>query len=397
MADKAWDEVKSLSRKALRVASPSRAITLDRRDAEKQWFGEPQRAKRNLRRFRRSRLKVKEVAWLLSQLATTQTSGITPYRSLGMIAQMRNDLVGQRANQIQEALSEGSTLSTALRKLIPEAGPLAGALIAAGEASGGLESALRRAAELLESRLRLRRKIRAALTYPAMVVVVTSVLIGVLLVVVVPRFEEIYTSSGGELPALTQTIINMSKQVPLILGILVALAIGLFVLLRRSRSNVSLAYKLDKLKMKFPLLGSLVRKGALARVATTISSLVGSGVPISEALGLASQTAGSSPFATALSSARERVGEGRPLSKALADSALFPTLMIQLIEVGEETGSMVVVLEKYAQTSSEELEEASESLTRLIEPLMMVFIGGIVAIFVVALYLPIINLGQQFG
>jgi type IV pilus assembly protein PilC len=176
-----------------------------------------------------------------------------------------------------------------------------------------------------------------------------------------------------------------------------AVIVGLAALFRRSRSDAALARRVDMAKMRVPLLGKLVRKGALARVSTTISSLVGSGVPITESLGLASQTAGSAPFAAALVTARERVGEGRPLSKALAESALFPPLMLQLIEVGEETGSMVEVLEKYAHTSAEELEEASEALTRLVEPLLMVVIGGVVAVFVLALYLPIINLGQQFG
>lgn len=393
----AREELRTLVRSVIRTVLPTTGRRLDRRDVDRRWFGDQEKTRRRFKGFTRTKLRVREIAWLLAQLATTQVSGITPYRSLGMIAQMRDDIVGKRASRLQEALAEGATLSSALRTQIPEAGPLAGALISAGEASGGLEAALRRAADLLEARLRLRRKIRSALTYPMMVVVVTASLITVLLVVVVPRFEQIYTSTGGELPALTQTVIALSKQVPLFTLATVALVVALAALFRRSKTDAALARRVDMAKMRVPLLGKLVRKGALARVATTVSSLVGSGVPITESLGLASQTAGSAPFAAALQNARERVGEGRPLSKALAESPLFPALMLQLIEVGEETGSMVEVLEKYARTSAEELEEASEALTRLVEPLLMVVIGGVVAVFVLALYLPIINLGQQFG
>lgn len=393
----AREELRTLVRSVIRTVLPTTGRRLDRRDVDRRWYGDQVKTRRRFKGFTRTKLRVREIAWLLAQLATTQVSGITPYRSLGMIAQMRDDIVGKRASRLQEALAEGATLSSALRTQIPEAGPLAGALISAGEASGGLEAALRRAADLLEARLRLRRKIRSALTYPMMVVVVTASLITVLLVVVVPRFEQIYTSTGGELPALTQTVIALSKQMPLFTLATVAIVVALAALFRRSKTDAALARRVDMAKMRVPLLGKLVRKGALARVATTISSLVGSGVPITESLGLASQTAGSVPFAAALQNARERVGEGRPLSKALAESPLFPALMLQLIEVGEETGSMVEVLEKYARTSAEELEEASEALTRLVEPLLMVVIGGVVAVFVLALYLPIINLGQQFG
>lgn len=393
----ARDELRTLTRTVVRTVLPGTGRRLDRRDADRRWYGEQRKVRRKPQLFTRTRLRTKEIAWLLAQLATTQVSGITPYRSLGMIAQMRDDIVGRRAAMLQEALAEGATLSSALRTQIPEAGPLAGALISAGEASGALESALRRAADLLEARLRLRRKIRAALTYPMMVVVVTASLITVLLVVVVPRFEAIYTSTGGQLPALTRSVIALSGQMPVFAVIAGGLTAAVLALLRRSRSDLVLARRLDAAKMRVPLLGKLVRKGALARVATTISSLVGSGVPITESLGLASQTAGSAPYAVALSTARDRIGEGRPLSKALGESPLFPPLMVQLIEVGEESGSMVEVLDKYARTSAEELEEASEALTRLVEPLLMVVIGGVVAVFVLALYLPIINLGQQFG
>ncbi|MFM7088777.1 MAG: type II secretion system F family protein [Candidatus Paceibacterota bacterium] len=367
----------------------------DNTRASKNWSKQNPKEKANAN-FKRNKLKVSEISWLLSQLATTQLSGITSYKALGMVSSMRQDAVGRKASQMQESLAEGLTLSQSIAKHIPESGSLIRALITAGEASGGLELALRRAADLLETRVRLKRKIRAALTYPTMVVLVTATLITILLVVVVPKFEEIYNSTGGELPGITKTVIKLSESIPLLTAVLLLITAFFLYITRRAVRDEKIAKTLDEIKMKVPVFGNLVRKGAVARVSTSLASLIGSGVTITEALALSAETSGSTPYKIALLNAKEKVGEGKQLSQALSQSPLFPVLMIQLIEVGEETGSLVSILEKYAKTTAEDLESTSESITRLVEPVLMVFVGLIVAVFVLALYMPIINLGQQF-
>lgn len=360
------------------------------------WDNKPTDSNKNRIKLKRNRLTIGEISWLLSQLATTQVSGITSYKALGMVHAMRKDLVGEKAYLLQNSLAEGMTLSKSIAKYIPESGALVQALIKAGEASGSLESSLRRASDLLETRVRLRRKIRAALTYPTMVVLVTATLITVLLVVVVPKFEEIYNSTGGELPAITKTVVRLSQSIPLLSTVMVILSASVLLILRKAVTDERTARKIDRIKMQIPIFGNLVRKGAVARVSTSLSSLIGSGVTVSEALTLASETAGLVPYRDALRSANGRVSEGKKLSEALAESSLFPVLMIQLIEVGEESGSLVGVLEKYAKNTTEDLETTSDSITRLVEPMLMVVVGLVVAVFVLALYMPIINLGQQF-
>lgn len=351
-----------------------------------------------LRLPRRSRLRLKETSWLISQLATTQAAGIPLYRALGMIAKMRKGtLIGTKSQALQDATSEGATLSQAIASHMPEAGSLISALVSAGEASGALEEALKRAVELTEGRQRLVRKVRSALTYPVMVVLVCALLVIGLLTVVVPRFKEIYASVGSELPAMTQIVVAIADKIPFILVGLGALVAGAAFGWVKSRNNMKVRLYLDTFKLRIPILGPLMRKAAIARVASTLATLVGSGVSLLDALTLAARTSGSIPFANALDRTRERIGEGSTLAGALAESGEFPELMVQLVSVGEESGSLAKVLERYAVQASEELESSTEAVTSLIEPLLMVFVGVIVAVFVVALYLPVIQLGQKVG
>ena len=371
-----------------------------RREAARQaWVNDGHTDRRvRVRRRGRSRLRLSEVSWLIGQLATTQGAGIPLYRALGMIAKMREGSpIGRKAKALQDATSEGATLSQAIALNMPEAGSLISALVASGESSGALESALRRAVQLTEATLRLRRKLRTALTYPAMVLVVCAALVTAMLTVVVPRFESIYASVGAELPSMTKLVLSAADRFPILVGVFAAAVAGMVMLVRRGRRDPRIGDTVDRIRLGVPVLGRLVRKAAIARATQTLASLISSGVSLLDALDLAARTSGSKRYERALTRTKERIGEGSTLAAALAETGEFPELMVQLVAVGEESGSLSSVLEHYAAEASEELESAAESVTSLVEPMLMVFIGGVIAVFVVALYLPIITLGQKLG
>jgi type IV pilus assembly protein PilC len=344
------------------------------------------------------KLRSSEVAWLVEQLATTEQSGISLYRALGMIAKLRGSSpVGIKTAAVQEAMSEGATLSVAVNRIIPEAGPLVAALVAAGEASGNLGEALKKAHSLQSARLKMRRKVRSAMFYPVTVLVVAVVLVTVLVTLVVPKFKDIYASTGGELPALTQFVLNLSARAPLFIAVMGALVAGVIAVITRARTDAGLRMKMHRVRLRIPVFGNLLAKGAIARIAATMASMLSAGVESLQALEYAAETAGSEPHRLALLDVRQRVGDGATFAEAFANAQLFPELMVQLAQVGEETGSLPMLLTRYSVTAGEELENSADAVTQMIEPMLMVVIGGVVGVFLMALYLPILNLGQTIS
>lgn len=349
-----------------------------------------------VKQTRRGRVTLKDVAWFADQLATTQAAGIPLYRSLGMLAKMRADTpIGRRMTEIQRRIGDGDSLSQAMEAERQTWGPMVCSLVAAGEASGSLDATFRRISTMLATRIGLRRKILGALTYPIAVMVITIVLVAALLLLVVPRFEDIYDSLGSELPAITKVVVGLSGNAPAALAVVLAIAAGVVMTLRLSRRNEELGMKVDRIKLRLPLVGRLIAKGVNARVASTISSLISSGVPLLDALEYASDAAASHPHKRSLLEVKRRLADGSTFSAALADESLWPEMMVQLIAVGEEAGSLPSMMERYADQTVIEVDAAATGMTKLIEPLLMVVIGAIVGVFLLALYLPIFNLGSQ--
>jgi type IV pilus assembly protein PilC len=353
----------------------------------------------NLRvRVARRKLRGSEVLWVLERLSTTESAGMPLYRALGALARMQSgSLVGRRLTELQELMSEGRTLADAMGTRAEEWGPLTVALISAGEASGGLEEALRRAVAQMDARMRLRRKVRSALFYPAAVLGITVLLIGVLLLFVVPRFEKIYAELGSNLPGITKVVLALANQAPLALVLTLTAALASLIGIRKLRSTAAGRLRFDQIKLRVPYIGSLLDKAATARVASTLSGLLSAGVPLLDCLTFAAQAVGLRTHEIALEQARQRVSDGVTLSVALEETGRFPELMIQLITVGQETGALPTMMSKYSEAASEELSAAAENLTSLIEPFMMVVIGGVVGLFLIALYLPVIELGGAIG
>lgn len=350
------------------------------------------------RERRLGRVKTKDIAWFADQLATTQSAGMPLYRSLGMLAKMRVDTpMGRRLADMQRRIGEGSTLADVLALEPRVWGPMVCALVGAGEASGSLDTSFRRVGDMLENRIALRRKIVGALTYPIAVIVITILLVATLLIVVVPRFKDIYDSLGSELPGITQLVVNLSGNAPATLAVIGVLVGALFTVLRYSKRNAKLGMAVDRIKLRLPLVGRLISKGVHARVASTLASLVSSGVTLLDALEFASEAAASGPHKASLLEIKRLLADGSTFSAALLDDDLWPNLMGQLVAVGEEAGSLPMLLERYAERTREEVDSAATNMTRLIEPLMMVVIGAIVGVFLLALYLPIFNLGSQLN
>lgn len=379
-------------------ASGSRRPFAKKADPLKDWVTSGDRgvAPKAKKSGRRGRVKAKEVAWTLDQLATTQSSGVPLFRALGMIASMKkNTPLGDRLEEIQRRIGEGVSLSAAMKEDEKTWGQLVIALIGAGEASGSLDKAFQRVSMLLMARMALRRKIVGALTYPAVLVTVTASLVAALLLFIVPMFEGIYESLGGELPGLTQTIITLSGYA--LPGLFFfAMSVGMLVfVLRRARTEENLGLRVDALKLKIPVLGKLMAKGIYSRVSSTLASLLSSGVPMLEALEFAAVAADSHPHRLSLLNVKRRLTDGASLSASLREEGLWPDLMLQLVAVGEEAGSLPDMMERYASRALEEVDAAATALTKLIEPLLIVVVGAVIGIFVLALYMPMFNLGDQ--
>jgi type IV pilus assembly protein PilC len=349
-----------------------------------------------IEKFKRKKLKNKDVLWVLERLATTESAGMPIYRALGALAKMqKNSLIGERLREIQDMMSEGKTLATAMATREKEWGELTVALISAGEASGGLDTSIKKAASELESKQRLMKKVKGALFYPGAVLAITILLVSALLLFVVPKFESIYGDMGSTLPTITKVVLTLSDKAGLFFTILAILLSIIFFMIKKWRKSEVGALKFDQIKIKLPLVGKLFEKSSVARLASTLSALLGAGVPLLECLKYASISVGLKTHEVALLKARERVTDGIPLAVALHETGVFPELMIQLITVGSETGALPEMMAKYSESALDELNESAESLTTLIEPLMMVVIGGIVGIFLVALYLPVLDISSK--
>lgn len=352
--------------------------------------------KNSFNKLKRKKLKNRDVLWVLERLATTESAGMPLYRALGALAKMeKNTLIGERLTEIQNLMSEGKTLASSLATRESEWGELTVALISAGEASGGLDISIKKAAIELESKERLKKKVKSALFYPAAVLAITVLLVSALLLFVVPKFESIYGDMGSSLPAVTKVVLALSDKAGIFFIVLGLLSVGFYIVIKRWRESEKGALKFDKIKIRLPLVGKLFEKSSVARLSSTLAALLGAGVPLLECLKYASLSVGLKTHEMALIRARERVTDGIPLSVALYETGVFPELMIQLITVGSETGALPEMMDKYSESAIEELNDTTESMTTLIEPLMMVVIGGIVGIFLVALYLPVLDISSK--
>jgi type IV pilus assembly protein PilC len=340
------------------------------------------------------RIKLREIAVFTRQLSTMVDSGLSVVRSLGILAaQVENPALAKILVDVRLDLEHGSSLSAACAKHPKVFSNLYCTLIEAGEAGGNLDEVLGRLASTIENQAQLNRTIRAAMTYPAVVLSVMVVIFTAMLVFIVPVFKNLFTELGGKLPFPTQVLIKVSQTITsvwvlLIIAVIVA---GIFAL-RKWIATDEGRRKWDRLLLKPPVFGPLFHKLALARATMTLASLISSGVPILEALDLCSSVAGNRTVGDVLIEAKNGVREGRPLADPLREHEdAIPILVTQMIEVGEQTGALDSMLQKVAEFYDQEVQVTVKNLTSLLEPILTIIMGIGVGAMVICLYLPMFD------
>ncbi len=341
----------------------------------------------------RSKTKLKDVAVFSRQFATMINSGLSLLRALYILGdQTENKLLASVITQVRTDVETGSSLSVALGKHPKTFNRLYVSMVKAGEVGGSLDEVLLRLAETIEKQVELRRKVRSAMTYPVVVAVLVIGIVTAMLLFVIPMFKDLYTQLGGELPAPTQFLINVSTFVRNFWYVMFGVEIGAVVGFRRWINTDSGREKWDAIKLRAPVFGPLVRKTALARFSRTLAALVRSGVPILESLDIVADTSGNSVVAKAVRDAQTAVKQGEPLAQRLEQHPVFPPMVTQMMAVGEETGAVDEMLDKIADFYDQEIEATVAALTSLIEPLLIVVMGAAVGGMVISLYLPMFNI-----
>lgn len=344
--------------------------------------------------FFSDRIKLREVAVITRQLSTMVDSGLSVVRSLGILAaQVDNPALAHVLELVRQDLEHGSSLSAACAKHPKVFSHLFCTLVQAGEVGGNLDEVLASLAKTIENQAHLNRTIRSALTYPAVVMAVMLLIFTAMIVFIVPVFQHLFTSLGGKLPFPTRVLITISQILTSAWALVViAVVVGSVVGVRKWIATESGRDRWDRWMLKPPIFGPLFHKVALARVTNTLASLISSGVPILESLDICADTAGNVTVGKVLIEAKNGVREGRPLADPLREhEEVIPTLVVQMIEVGEQTGALDAMLRKVAEFYDQEVEVTVNNLTALLEPVLTVLMGGMVGAMVICLYLPMFD------
>jgi type IV pilus assembly protein PilC len=333
--------------------------------------------------------KLKDLSVFSRQFATMVNSGLPLLRTLSILEeQTESKYLGKVVGEMRLDVEKGVSLSAAMAKHPRSFNDLYVSMVRAGEASGTLDSVLVRLADNLEREVSLRRQIKSAMTYPIVVIVMVFLILTAMLLFVVPTFKDLYDQLGGTLPLPTRLLIALSDAVKGGFIFFIAGIVGLAFLFRWWKKSDKGRLTWDKFKLRVPIFGSLFHKTAMSRFARTLSVLNRSGVPILQALDIVEETVGNAVVAEAVKDLQEGVKQGESLATPLSRHAVFPAMVVQMMAVGEETGALDTMLEKVAIFYDEEVTAAVESLTSLIEPVMIAVVGGAVGAIVIALYLP---------
>ncbi len=340
-----------------------------------------------------SRVKLKDVAVMSRQLATMVSSGLTLVRALTVLAeQIESNKLRTAVVAVRADVERGSSLSQALERHKDVFDELYVAMVRAGESSGQLDNVLARLATTIEKQVALRAKVRSAMYYPAIVLGVVVIIVVLMMIIVVPTFKKLYGELKGTLPLPTRIVITISNTIASWWVLLViAAVVGAFVAFRQWVSTESGRTTWDRFKMRPPIMGPLVHKIALSRFVSTLSSLLGSGVGIIEALEMSAENVGNRIVAIAARGAENGVREGRSLATSLSAYPVMPTMVTQMIETGEESGALDEMLDRVGQFYDNEINATVSGLTTLIEPIMIVIMGVIIGAIVISLYLPMLK------
>ena len=338
----------------------------------------------------KKRVKTKDLAVFSRQFATMIDAGLTMIRALNIMAdQSENPELRRILRGVKQDVEAGMSLSASFAKSPETFPPLMINMTKAGEAGGFLDAAMRQIADNFEAEVKLRGKIKAALTYPVVVFCLAILMCCAMLIFVVPVFKGMFESLGGQLPLPTQILVMLSGAMKYLVPLGIVSAIAFTVWWRKYGRTERVRNIVDPAKLKMPVFGTLFQKLALTRFARNLGTLLSSGVPILQSIDIVSETTGSIVISRALNQVRESVRRGESVAAPLAEHDVFPAMVVQMIASGEEAGAIDQMLKKIAEFYDEEVEAMTESLTALIEPLMIAFLGGVVGSMIVALYMPI--------
>jgi type IV pilus assembly protein PilC len=343
------------------------------------------------------RMKLKDLAVFARQFATMTASGMSLLRSLAILEEQTSAATLKKAvGEMRTDVAGGVSLSSAMGRHDAVFPRLMVAMIRAGEAGGMIDRALEQVAESLEKDSALRGKIKGALTYPAIVLAFTFVLIAGVLIFIVPVFEDMFANLGGELPGITQFLVDTSHNMWWIGPLFLVIAIGGSVLFkRRKRESASFRLAVDKAKLRMPVFGPLFSKLAMSRFSRNLGLLLNVGVPVMQALAVVGETTGNEVIHAAMKDVQQAVRGGQPMSSAMRKHNVFPEMVVQMVEVGEESGQISQMLDKIADFYDREVDSSAESLTASIEPIMVLVMGAVVGGMVICLYLPMFTIYQN--
>jgi type IV pilus assembly protein PilC len=343
--------------------------------------------------FGKPKVKLKDLAVFSRQFATMINSGLSLLRALNILTeQTENKTLAKILAEVRNDIEVGNSLSGAMAKHVDVFPPLMVNMCKAGEVGGFLDSVLLQIASNYEAEVKLRSKIKSAMTYPVMVLIMAVLAVIGMLLFIVPVFDEMFKSMGASLPPPTAFLVFLSGQMKIVVPLLVVGTVTFAIVWKRIKHDDRVRGVVDPLKLKVPVFGPLFRKVALARFSRNLGTMLRSGVPILQSLDIVADTTGNIVLERATRDVQDSVRTGESLTGPLAQHAVFPAMVVQMMAVGEDTGALDTMLQKISEFYDQEVEATTESLTALLEPLMIAFLGGIVGGMIVALYMPIFKI-----
>jgi len=335
----------------------------------------------------------KDIVIFTRQLSTMIDAGLPLVQCLQILAKQQDNTTFKRVlTEIQTDVETGSPLADAMRKHPKVFDNLYANMIEAGELGGILDTILSRLANFKEKSMALQKKIKGAMTYPTICVGISLIIMTIMLVFVIPVFAKMFQEFGSALPAPTQLVIDMSNGVKRNIIYIFAFSFIIVFIFKKIYNSEKGRLKIDYLLLHAPIIGILQRKVAVSKFTRTLSTMLQSGVPILNALHVVARTSGNKIIERAVFHVADSIAEGRPIAEPLEESGVFPNMVIQMINVGESVGALDTMLEKIADFYDDEVDQAVDNMTAMIEPLMMVFLGGMIGGLVVAMYLPIFSM-----
>lgn len=345
------------------------------------------------------RIKVKHVMTFTRQLATLIDAGLPILRSLYILQeQVESVIFKEKIGQMAKDIESGSSLSEAMAKHPKVFDKLYVSMVRAGEVGGVLEAILNRIAEFLEKRAALIGKVRSAMMYPIVVMTVAILIVGFIVVMIIPKFTDIFLQLGAaELPALTQALVDLSDilihKTHYVIAVVVAVIFAFKYIYKTNEGK----YIIDRSLLKLPVFGIILKKVAIARFSGTLSTLITAGVPILQSLDIVRETSGNEVISRAMAKVYNSVRDGETIHEPLRESKVFPPLVVHMVAVGEETGAIDQMLTKVSEAYEREVDDTVNALTSIIEPVLIVFLGIIIGVIVVALYLPLFTIPKVMG